>query len=96
MADQKAFDNLNPPRSVTDPNGAPAGRPFPKHMHRHVAEATKTSLIVAWKGDTPIHNEFLEVADQGALDAAVAEGWSDKPQLEPAKKNGKKDDGKKD
>jgi hypothetical protein len=30
---EKTFDNLDPPVSVTNPGGAPAGVAFPRHVH---------------------------------------------------------------
>lgn len=89
MADStKAFDQLAPSKQITDPLGlgAQGGGKFPAHLYRHVAESSETSLVVAWKGKAPIHNEVLEVGDQKALDEALDAGWSDKPVLEAAGK----------
>lgn len=86
----ETFDNLNPKRSVTDPAGVgvQSGPRFPAHVHKHVAEATDTSVVVAWNKKQPIHNEYAEAADQPALDALLAEGWSEKPVLEAPRRRG--------
>lgn len=84
------FNQENPPKRITDPDGAGAQTAFPAHVHRHVVKVDdedlpENTVVVAWKGRKPIHNEFREVKDQKALDQALREGFSAKPQLEPKK-----------
>lgn len=84
MAD---FQNETPGSDITDPKKLREQSPhFPAHLHRHVPEATDTSIIVAWKNKQPIHNEFCEVGTPEELAVKVKEGWLEGgPTLEPAK-----------
>lgn len=76
------FDAAAPPKTVTDPDQV--GRlEYPRHVYK-AATAPKEGeepigLIVAWDGKTPIYNEFQEVADVAAFNAALAEGWAADP-----------------
>lgn len=79
-----AFDNLDPKRIITDPDNLGAERHWPKALYRFVPHATEDSLIVAWKGKEPIHNESIRVHDETALEEHVTAGWATKPQMTAA------------
>jgi hypothetical protein len=98
------FDNLEPKRGITDPEGQGVERRlFPAHLFRFVApddpaNLDEGTLVVAWTGtsgarrkQTPVHNEMIEVANEKELAEALEDGWAEKPQLEAAKprSNGK-------
>jgi hypothetical protein len=94
------FDNLKPGVSVTDPKGVALspelkGAPLPAHLYKHVAEKSDTSLVVAWKGKEPIHNESVIVGTEAEKAERLADGYSAEPVLSApaaAKKNNKKDE----
>ncbi len=79
MAD---FAQMSPPQSITNPTVPDGEKPvaeYPAHVHRAVAEPTETSIVVAWVGKKPIHNEYLIVANDDERKTALADGWSDDP-----------------
>lgn len=82
MAD---FNNLTPGKNITDPQNVGAVAEWPRHVYRPTAVATDTSLIVAWKGKQPVHNEVQSVIDDVALAAALKDGCSLTPVIEDAK-----------
>lgn len=78
MAD---FDAFNPPKKLTDPKNLGANPRFPAHVYRFAEVPTRTSLIVAWIDDQPVHNEALIVADEKALAKALKQGFKEAPVL---------------
>lgn len=87
----KTFDNENPGRNVHNPNSVGSGQ----HLYRRVDVARGDALpdgtlIVAWKGKEPIHNEILDVQDEDAKAAALKDGWSESPVVPKAEKAEKK------
>lgn len=75
MAD---FDNLNPPKKVTNPTGPAAGEAFPRHVHKYAGKHDDGS---------PKLNAFKVIANAGELEAALADGWSLEPVLDEPKKS---------
>jgi hypothetical protein len=68
-----------------EPVPAPRFQPYPRLVYRQNLDSPSI--------DVP-GNDFLQVNDQGAHDAAIAEGWQDEPvplkTAAFARKNGKK------
>lgn len=75
------FDNLAPPKLVTDPEGKGSQTRFPKTLYRHVTKAGEDTLVVAWHGRTPIYNEQAVVSDEAELEEKTKQGWSLKPEM---------------
>jgi hypothetical protein len=78
----KAFDNQKPDKDVHNPQNVSSGQ----HLFKHVSvkkgdELPENTIVVAWKGKEPIHNEFLDVPDEESAKAAIKGGWSVKPVL---------------
>lgn len=74
MAEVKTFDNLNPPATVTNPNGV-LSRDFPAHVHHedgsyvtvHTAEEKQAYLDQGYT-EQPTHPQWC---DHGAPKAVV-------------------------
>lgn len=79
------FNQLAPPMNITDPS-ASSGAEYPRHLYKHAADASDTSVVVGWKAKQPVHNEVVTVADGGAKAAKLEEGWSLVPVLPDEKK----------
>jgi hypothetical protein len=68
-----------------EPAPAPRFQPFPRLVYRQNLDSVSI--------DVP-GNDFLQVNDQGAYDAAIADGWQDEPvpmkTVALGRKNGKR------
>lgn len=89
------FDQTKPDKKITDPKNSPIGE-YPRHLFKFVSDATPTSLVVAWAGKAPIHNDIVDAFDDHGKAELVKDGWSLTAVLkDPAeKKAAKKDDAK--
>lgn len=72
------FNQATPPETLTNPESStPKGAPYPKVLYK--AGEGKHSMVVAWDGDKPIHNQIIDVTSESEEAKRVAEGWKPKP-----------------
>ncbi len=79
------FNNLKPEKNITDPKNLGAVTDYPQTLYRATPTPTDTSLIVAWKGKTPVHNELDSAVDDADKANKIKDGWSLAPVVEDAK-----------
>lgn len=60
------------------------GAGVPAHLYKLAEKESPTTIIVAWKGLTPVYNEMVEVKTREALQSRVADGWSDTGPIVPS------------
>lgn len=94
MAEAQAFNVADPPKSVTDPIGKGAVRPYPRHVYQYGLVGPQgpkpTVLPVAWGPDgKAVTNTYRLVNSEAEHAEALAEGWSDVPVLEKRSKASK-------
>lgn len=76
------FNQADPKKHITDPKNLGANAQYPSHLFKFTPEPSPTSVVVAWKGKEPVHNEIVDAANEADEAAKVKDGYSLKPVLD--------------